>query len=517
MKRTIQVAALIAAVLFVASCAWSPEDDTGSVTLAFSLPAASVSGSATVGTDLTKVDDADTARVSLFYAGVELPIGPDGQGFADVGDVRGGTREFKIDNLPEGDAYRISVVLASTDDQGTPDDPDDDVLLPVAYGFSNVFTITGGRETPVSVRTFQLDTVATVTYFDDLVGKDVVGAVWTNETELVAATASTLYRFSSGGGSPSVSAAPTDTEFHSISKGKNPSGTTIPFVNTSRGILPVNSSGLYTSFLQSMGGLANGSDPFVTGSGAFRIADGTIVYFYQRKGGLGGTATSSPANSDWVDAGAAVAELVDENESPVFAQATSGSNVAYLSTVLGTFQLTEQLFTGTDGIEPVDLLDPDNSTSGLTFFGVAYPNSSRPVKIRHLALADSGAGEQLIVGSPRGAFAIGVGAGALGDLQNNGLVKSTYVTTLQAALDREVVDLTSIDVGGKEIVVIVTKERLIVVDLAHPDSSLLNVPTRAFVLGNPKSIQAYAQGGALNLLVAGNKGLTRVKVEAGDL
>gem|GEM_PF-3183516 len=520
MKRTVQLAVVAAIIITLGSCVWNPTDDTGSVTLAISSPALS---SLAVGDSGMEKADSDAVRIWLYYDGVELPV-------TDVGYVQatvdpGTVKELTIENLPEGDGYSIAVV------RGVMGVMDSVVFQPVAIGDAD-FVVTGGRETAVAVTTTQLDELVRVDSVDySLLGEDLVGAAYIDYSFsgissggfTVAATESKVFV---NGSSNTLSGLSTAfSQINSLSL-VDLAGVSTAFFNTDVGILNATPtlSGITPVFAfdddlaVSMTAAAI-SD--IVGSGVFQIDDGGttgLAVFYERLGGLGGTfidgfgqggvGLGSIVADDWTDTGTELADYVASDQSPVFAYATSGLDAAYMSTRLGTFRLTKELFDG-DEISADALLDSSVHTPGLDFFAIAYPGSTRPLKIRHMALAGSGTSEKLVIGSPRGAFLFP--SSAVESLDANGLVSG--VVTVEAVRDQEVKNLTVVEVDGVDYIVAVTDERIVVVADTNA-TPLFMQPVRALVLGEPQELSAYESGsGVLTLLISGSEGLTKLDVE----
>jgi len=544
MKRTVQLAVAAAIIITLGSCVWNPTDGTGSVTLAISSPALS---SLAVGDSGMEKADSDAVRIWLYYDGVELPV-------TDVGYVQatvdpGTVKELTIENLPEGDGYSIAVV------RGVMDSVVDSVVFqPVAIGDAD-FVVTGGRETAVAVATTQLDELVRVDSVDYiLLGQDLVGAVaipYLSNDVFVAASSSTVFyatALATADAAPNFATVNFSSTVDSIFAGISDPFSSLSPVELPRSLFPVelplfesNVSAVFVNTAKGIldltpvtGGLSAGTDLIesmtseaitnLTGSGVFNIAGEGTAIFFDRLGGFGGTfveqddlvfddSSGLGGVSDWVDMGGAdLQDYVADDQSPVFAYATNGTSAAYMATRLGTFRMDEDLFDSDVEVSVDSFLDSSIVTPGLNFFAAAYPGSTRPLKIRHMALAGSGTSEKLVIGSPRGAFLFP--SSAVESLDANGLVSG--VVTVEAVRDQEVKNLTVVEVDGVDYIVAVTDERIVVVKVTNATTAtpLFMQPVRAMVLGEPQELSAYESGsGVLTLLISGSEGLTKLDVK----
>ena len=433
---------LTAVMLLVSGCILQPDsgNDTGTITLA--LPDSEVSASGLIGAG--DLSNASHARVWLYRNGSEYSIGEAAADFEEVA-AAGGARVV-IEGVPAGDGYSVVVVFGVKDATDT-----SGVFAPLSYAQSNRFPVQAERETVVSIAEVALtgdedSPFTSVQFQQNLFGENLVSVVryTSGGGGIAVASPTTVWDNADvGAGSPSVVTPGSAGRIYSISE--DSAGDSDFLINAENGLFG-NGGSLVAGFPTELGN--------ITDSGSFN--DGTNpVYFYQRLGGLGGAAPAGAGN--WFDSGTELEDYVAADQSPVRAQAVldlgSEDSRAFVSTVLGTFAFDQDFVT--DDIEVGDLLDPDDDTDGLTFFGVAYPGESAPLRIEALAVV-ADAPETVVVGTSRGAFAFPVSA--LDSLSQSGLVPSP--TELEGTLDQPVIDIeVSTDGDGSQLIAVLTRNR----------------------------------------------------------
>lgn len=528
--KAIRVLLLAFLALALTACIMEPKDDedTGSVTL--SISASAVNGS-TSAADL----DANRVRVWLYANGTDYDLG--GAGYAEIAGA-GGT--VTIEDIPQGEGYSVVVVTGNVGSSG--------VFRPTGYAQTQKFTVVGGRETSVAAtRQAIVGTGAPLTSLDYVSEGETANSVVrlddgsNGNSAAVLATDTEVFISQNGGDFAEVALDGVTTIF-SVSKGVDITQPSIEtaYLNTDNGIYPfIYSGGSWVvnadskAFAEAMIG-DNGRIRNVTDSAAFVETDGTgaitaTSIFFQRWGGIGLGELDSDTIADinngtinktrytaweWTDIGNSKDfDGFSETASPARAQATKGDSVGYFATSLGTFQITSEIASEENSdLSAGELLDPESDTTGLTFFGVPYPGSGRPMRIEEMGIIGGGTGEALMVGTERGAFWFPVTA--LGSLSATSQV--TAVNAVSEVLDEKVV---SISVAGAVdgYVAITTDEKLVVkttpANIADA-KTILNVPVRATVLGEPKTLFMDIVGGVPTLYVAGTEGISVLEIPA---
>lgn len=473
----IRILALTAAVLLLGACILQPESEkTGTVAITF----ASVGGSSTeIGASVVPRGTTH-ARVWLYLDGRELRTAT-----VSLGETGGSVR---FEEIPEGGGYSLVAVLGKMASG---------VFQPLGYAqTTETFSVSGGRETALAAAAKE------ITNNFSLEGINLNSVVRVG-SDVFAATSSAVYRNSTNVGSGTIAG---------VSVGRRPDGTPTAFLNRNDGIRYWNGS----SFVaitpdpdDPVGNIQN-SGAFVV-EDEFSVDDPELVIYYSRLGGLGGVTTPTGPTPvwDWGDSGDDMSDVVASDENPIRAMATDEDNAAYFAGVLGTFKMTKEFF-DEDDIDVGALLGGDDSdTSGLTFFGVAYPGTSRPMRIATMGLIRaaniSGSNNRVVVGTGRGAFFFG--GNAIDDLTSTGLIKAGNVTqiTVPGIRDQAVVDIS---VAGNRIA-IATRETIVVVDANNPNTVIARVPTRAVVLGRLNDVFLHRVGTTeTRVYVAGDQGLT---------
>jgi hypothetical protein len=204
---------------------------------------------------------------------------------------------------------------------------------------------------------------------------------------------------------------------------------------------------------------------------------------------------------DWNDSGTDLSDVVAADESPIIASATSG-NAAYISSVLGAFRATEEVFTG-DDIDVDALLGGTSTTSGLTFFEVAYPGTSRSLRIHEIGLFKDKNDKLFVIG--------GTGRGAF-YFPESAIGSSSSVSGVQAVSQTDgqyIVDM----VVNDGFVAILTPSRLIVAKTGSGRAPRI-VPLRAVTLGIPRDLFLWNDGGTVRVYIAGSEGLSGIAFTA---
>ncbi len=513
---------LILSFLLLAGCIIEPAgEETGSLTLSVSRQAGTVIGSSSLAGSAVDADElvVDTIRVWMYRNGTEYSLG--GSGFAEISGTSG---TVSIEDIPEGDGYTVVVVLGAVD-------AETGVFQPVRYSVSSPFRVAGGRESEVATAEPDLIEFGLNYPVRGELVHSVVSVRNDGASTVVVASDESVRVLDSNGVAEVVG---TDTgsialgEIYSVTPGRDIGDYTrnTAYVNAENGIFPLiyqegsldlTSASEYVA--TSMENIDGDKVKDVTFSGAFTIAaedGGGLVIFYQRKGGLGAGLASSAADIDWewIDIGNSDEfEAFSETASPVRAQATSGLSVGYFSTTIGTFRLSDKLFDAGE-IDPAELLDPDNQTTGFRFFAVAYPGSGRPLRINHMTLVDDDGDEQLIIGTPRGAFYFPTSVFDEGGGITNGLVNPARVETLGSVLNQRVVGMVSTE----DYVAISTDEVLLVKSVSDLGGEpVLRLPVRAAVLGTPKSLFLENNDDVITLYVTGDNGLSVITIDEADI
>ncbi len=525
-----------AIVIALSGCIIAPEEETGSISLSVSgLASSEVGASGWLDGDAGQPDlVADTARVWLYNAGNEYNLG--GAGFVEI-TSDGGT--VTIEDIPEGENYSIVVVLGKKDG----------VFQPIKYAQAGPFNIAGGRETVISPKSqtlLGLSRVESVHYPDELLDESLTSIARVDDgthSAVVAASGNQIWTSSDG----SVFAPETITganRIFSVTVGSdiNDLETETVYVNTDQGVFPLiyNSSvSPYWDYNTTSDSFANAminedADPpadigNTTYSGSFTLYEKDdepvgpdeggilvgMVVFYQRWGGLGAGLidagypwTDLENGIEWIDIGNSAdmdIKPFSETESPVRSMATSGFSAGYFSTLVGTFRMTDDLFNiGEDEeISAGDLLG--NEVEGLTFFGVPYPGTTRPMRINEIALFKQDGVTNVLVGTPRGAYWFA--DSALENLTTTNNVRPNAVNAIASVKDENVVGFAQ----TSGYIAILTEETLLVKETTNL-SNVIDVPARALVLGVPQEIVIGRVGvdEIPTLYVAGTDGLAIV-------
>jgi hypothetical protein len=504
----LRVGTVLLAALFLGACIMGPGDDKadgGSITISVPVSGSTMGGSSLSGS--ATITNSTRVRVWMYTPeGNEYRLAPTGTGIPNalnyVETTGGG--QIVIDKIPAGDDYGVVVVV---DEDGGSN------FVPTHYAFQGSFAINAGKETelklglePANGLTPGLEGVN----LNSVVGVDleIEGA---NPT-VFASSYTRVYQqpFTDPGNdfkladmtitTPSISAG----FINSLSSTDAEDSTVL--VNTDVGVFPIhNPSGGYALEKEYVRSGYGAGVRKVVSSGLFNATEGDAILYYQRLGGLGGIASASFPPEDesltsdaWNDTGSELSDFVSPDESPVWAAVNSGTT-AYMSTVMGTFRATEELFTGDDIDIDALLSGGESNTAGLTFFGVAYPGTSRPLRIRHLALV----GSNVVVGTGRGAFYFPDSAITAA---NGGLVSN--VQAIPAVRDRFIVDM-SVNDG---VMAILTPSQVVV---GSPSTGFSAKPLRAYTLGNPRDIfvaKEAARGNRPTVFIAGSEGLSRIEL-----
>lgn len=475
-------------VLLLGSCLIDGGDteDTGSLRV----------GLPTVGSSAISAG-VDTVRLWL-YTPSNLEFGIDGgaarlpsaaNNFLEA-DITSSGGFIVIDGVPAASGYRLVIVLG-TDDSG--------VFVPLDVAESSAFEVTGGRETALSLTAEAVTGLTPAlegTALNGVVVEDVV-------TASVFATSSTKL-YCDVFGTPTQYAVGTDlagaSKIYSLSSANFDSSDYV-LVNTDYGVFPAyDNSGfsIDTAFADTMD--AAGISDVVDSGGFFIVDTDEYIVYYQRLGGLGGGVFPdlvSAAAADWNDSGTDLADYIDADQSPVRGAATDGTSQAFISSVLGTFAVNDTYFEGE--FDAGQIIAGDDS-AGLTFWGVAYPGSTQPLRITQLGWT----GGKVIVGTPRGAFVFAATAIAQAS-DNNGLIPSSAVTQVDAVRNRPILDM-SVNDGY---IAIATARQVTVLD-ATTFVAEFTKPLRAVALGAPADVFVVDNSGSPEVYIAGSDGLTKV-------
>jgi len=428
----------------------------------------------------------------LLSSGTGLPNAPNYRQTTGGGSI-------VIDNIPAGDGYGIVVAV---DDNGGP------TFVPTHYAYRDSFAVAAGRETQL-----QLSLTAASELVTSLPGvnlNSVVGSVGTNAA-LFAASYTKVYQnpvsgslqqaeYPLGPSGDIKTTSQTATFINSLSSAHAVDETVL--VNTDIGVFPIVNGGsgydVNTAYADTgyEAGVRN-----VVSSGLFQGPDAYVVY-YQRRGGLGGAEFNDIGSgpNEWNDTGTELADFIGSDESPVWAAAVS-DNAVFLSTVFGTFRATEALFSGTE-IDIDALIGGDSSsTAGITFFGVAFPGTDRPLRIRHMGHI----GNRVVVGTGRGAFFFG--ESAISTVGPNKLVAG--VKAIPKTAGNYVVDM-SVNDGW---IAVLTPSRIVVVNEGTPGTLAYERPLRGYALGNPRDVFVVNGVGPVPrpvVYIAGSEGLSKI-------
>ena len=269
MKKIVPGAAILMAVLTLASCFWRPDFSSGGISL-------DVSG-------IAPKDIGDVVRVYLIADGLLFSTGS-GVPFAiEISGEEFSEKIISIEGLPVGPTYQAMVGWGQLSGG---------VFRPRYYGESPQFTITPNVDTAVDVNT---DVVSydymSISFSPDLMGRPLSGVVEDDNGGMNAAEAGRLHYFSF---SPPDSWNLTESldlgyRVYSLSPGTSLSGFAGTYLNTESGIFSfINSDGyqIDTTFSAALSGTRD-----IRGSGSFSLSvAGYTDYaiFFRRGGGLGG-------------------------------------------------------------------------------------------------------------------------------------------------------------------------------------------------------------------------------------
>ena len=499
----VRVTVLILAALVLGACIMSPESDDGSITISVPVSGSGVGGSSLSGSAV--ITSNTVVRVWMYTPeGNEYRLLSSGTGLPNAPNYRQttGGGSIVIDNIPAGDGYGI--VVAVDKDGGSP-------FVPTHYAYRDSFAVAAGRETQLSLVLAAVNgsetSMTTALVGDNL--HSVIGVVSEVGIDLYAAgnTKFLVDPFVPETGVPVGSFNHTNSNItasriFSLSPGMITNGNPIPFVNTDVGIFGYDGDGVNSSLVGTgyPVGVRN-----VTSSGAFEFADEQqqILVYYQRRGGLGGVAfasSGSPNSEDWNDTGTELEDFIGSDESPVWAAAVS-DNAVFLSTVFGTFKATEALFSGTE-IDIDALIGGDSSsTAGITFFGVAFPGTDRPLRIRHMGYV-GGNDNVVVVGTGRGAFYFP--ESSINSVGANKLVAG--VKAIPKTAGNYVVDM-SVNDGW---IAVLTPSRIVVVNEGTPGTLAYERPLRGYALGNPRDVFVVNGDSKPVVYIAGSEGLSKI-------
>lgn len=535
--RFLPVLFTMVVALVLSGCILQPDTGrTGSVTLRFTSLNASTSrdGFSTAGVD---GEPLEVNAIGVFL------YGPDGRERRSARvDVSGGSATIQLDDIPEGRGYTI-VAVKYTNAEGA----SSPVPLPVAMGESSAFSISGGRETRVSLSTTGINqSVFDSRYPDAFRGEPLVGAGAVGG-EVIGATATKIIRNDSGESTP----LPENIQINGIFEGKVFNGdgeaVSIPLLATNQGIFPATSlPGDFDLALPAGTDIANASlaagasnvqeiIAFVADSACSVDGDDSdeIVWIYSRLGGFGGIGfcenndlAITGEESDWFDAGEDLEDLFDENENPVRAMGTDGIGVAYLATgPLGTFRITEDfenVFDDDDDDDDDRIISEiiaGQSQDGFTFFGVVPPGRSEAVRINRLGVvsppsSSTNESNRVIVGTSQGAFWFsGSAIDDFGEGQSN--VSGSAVNPIsQLAGER----IQEIAVSGTYVALATSRRVLVLEREGAGFTDVANYPTRGVVLGDLTRIFIGGQSQSMpELFISGTAGLTVIPITTEEL
>ena len=513
--------------LVLSGCILQPDTGrTGSVTLRFT------SLNASTSRDGFSAAGVDGEELSVNAIGVFL-YGPDGRERRSARvDVSGGSATIQLDDIPEGRGYTIVAVKYTNAEDTSPPVP-----LPEAMGESDSFSISGGRETRVSLSTTEIDENPGIRYPMEFRGERLVGAGAVGG-EIIGATATRIIASSNP---ETITDLPDGIQINGIFEGKIFDGdnnvVSIPLLATNQGIFPVpRSSGNGETGAQAIAAasLASGASN-VQEIIAFVAEEGDnkeIVWIYSRLGGFGGIGfddneelANGHEESDWFDAGEDLEDLFDANENPVRAMGTDGVGVAYLATgPLGTFRITEDfenVFDDDDDDNVLSEIIAGRSQEGFTFFGMVPPGRSEAVRINRLGVvsppsSSTNESNRVIVGTSQGAFWFS--GSAIDDLdEGQSNVSGSAVNTIPQLAGERIQDIA---VSGTY-VALATPRRVLVLERDGTSfKEVANHPTRGVVLGDITRIfigsTIEASVTTKYLFISGTAGLTVIPISAAE-
>lgn len=521
--RFLPVLFTMVVALVLSGCILQPDTGrTGSVTLRFTSLNASTSrdgfSAAVVGGEQLPV----TAIGVFLY-------GPDGRERRSARvDVSGGSATIQLDDIPEGRGYTIVAVKYTN-----PEGASSPVPLPVAMGESSAFSISGGRETRVLLSTTGINqSVFDSRYPMEFRGERLVGAGAVGGPGIVGATATKIVR-NDGGESTSL---PDNIQINGIFEGKvfgSNNVVSIPLLATNQGIFPAtplpNGSPSADDIAEASfdAGASNVQEiiAFVAEEGG----DEEIVWVYSRLGGFGGIGfgdngelANGQNGSEWFDAGEDEDNkgLFNDNENPVRAMGTDGSNEAYLATgPLGTFRITgdfENVFDDDDDDDSIiSEIIAGRSREGFTSFGVVPPGQSSAVRINRLGVvsppSDTDESNRVILGTSQGAFWFsGSAIDSFGEGQSN--VSGSAVNTISQLAGERIQDIA---VSGMYVALATSRRVLVLKRVGAGFTEVAKYPTRGVVLGDLTRIfiGSTSEGGETkDLFISGTAGLTVIPI-----
>jgi hypothetical protein len=283
MKRLVQYLAILAAAAITLSCYWTANLGTSGVQLDFSNVQSKAAG--------------DVVRVYLLADGNLLSVG-DTVPYVEE-DLDSGGQKITIENLPVGPQYQALVGVGNA--AGS-------IFQVSYYGESKTFELSSGDEITVSVTLQSM--LYGVTYSTDLAGKELKGVVYSDTNFLYTAEKDKIYALDTGTLAIDDVASYGQLGAQSF-QGNSLSGSSVAawqgFINTDKGILPFNYSGVVwdfdTSFSTALGGEKNLQE-----SGVFNTGAVAPIYnfFFRRKNGLGGVNVPNaelglPETWEWVN------------------------------------------------------------------------------------------------------------------------------------------------------------------------------------------------------------------------
>lgn len=532
MQSIIKIVVFGLIVLSLGACVLQPrEEQTGSIEI--SIPASSpslsaVSPASTDGEDLTPTH----ARVILYQNGEQMR--------QTMVNLENTSRRVRFQAVPEGDGYTLVVIWAKAEtipaeNAGDNDDAENgeegvEIMLPSAYAQSDSFSVVAGRDATVSmVQSNITDSVKSLVYPAELRGKDISSVVRVGADVFSAVPdpdggAGRIYGYTDGEVSFEEESP---ARLFSVSTGRiSADNDRALFVNTARGIYRRTAGGAYLRLPGTPSDARNIVDSgsfFIDAESDEGVFEDSIVVYYSRHQGFGGVSTPSLSEPDqdrwqWGDSEDGLNDLVRSGESPIRTMATDGESAAYIASTIGTFKMTREFIDDPD-VDIASLLGgDDDETQGFTFFGVAYPGSSRPMRISHIGIiprAVAGQPNRIVVGTGRGAFWFN--GTAVDDLTSTGLIRSENVNRINTTgvRDRTV---TGISLGESRIAV-ATRSQITVFQQSDFSSAtpsprpLIQIPTRAVTLGEMRKMYLHPSGW---LYIASEHGLTAIELPDSD-
>ncbi len=283
MKRLVQYLTILVAAAITLSCYWTANLGTSGFQLDFSNVQSKAAG--------------DLVRVYLLADGNLLSVG-DTVPYVEE-DLDSGGQKITIENLPVGPQYQALVGVGNT--AGS-------IFQVSYYGESKTFELSTGDEITVSVTLQSM--LYSVTYSTDLAGKELKGVVATETSYIYTADLSKIYALD-----PGTLALETTEPYHDLgaegfsvnSLSESSVSAWQGFINTDKGILPFNYSGVVWDF-DSDFSTALGGEKNLQESGVFDTGAASPIYnfFFRRKNGLGGVTVpnaelGSPETWEWVN------------------------------------------------------------------------------------------------------------------------------------------------------------------------------------------------------------------------